>query len=301
MAGFLQLENNDERATISEDNNLGRRPAIDKDPPLNTSIAFSREYYPPGVSEVIGYGRLCFIGYVDGSGTVLKYQKHPEKEEHILQIEAQLLEVLGNHPRIIESYGLTEHGLSLEFAYGGNLNDFIVVRKADITLEQRLYWCNHDAEAVCYIHEKNILHCDINSRNFLLNYDCNLLLADFQGVLKSIDGEVLLDGLSREGAKYYCPRADSGYADVKTDLFTLGSVIYFIMMGHEVFQDLNTWEHDEEIKARFGNGHFPTDNHLCSEITGKCWEQSYESAEEVLFDLSQVRIIDPSFVEEHLE
>lgn len=46
---------------------------------------------------------------------------------------------------------------------------------------------------------------------------------------------------------------------MKTDLFALGSAIYFIMMGHEVFLDLDSDKDDEEIKRRFRGGQFPVD------------------------------------------
>lgn len=35
------------------------------------------------------------------------------------------------------------------------------------------------------------------------------------------------------------PRSDSNYADQKTDIFALGSTIYYMMTGHEPFPELN--------------------------------------------------------------
>ena len=68
--------------------------------------------------------------------------------------------------------------------------------------------------------------------------------------MKSANGEILVDGLSRECSKSYMPRCHGGYAYIKTDLFALGSAIYFIM-GHEVFPELDSLEDDEEILFRF--------------------------------------------------
>lgn len=94
------------------------------------------------------------------------------------------------------------------------------------------------------------------------------MLADFQGVLKSTEGETLLDGLSRECSKSFMPHPDNDYASVKTDLFALGSAVYFIMTGHEVFPELDSWKDDdeEEISSRFEKGLFPTDEHACYQI-----------------------------------
>ncbi|PYI02178.1 hypothetical protein BO78DRAFT_325802, partial [Aspergillus sclerotiicarbonarius CBS 121057] len=169
-----------------------------------------------------------------------------------IQTEAQLFNILGPHPHIIKSYGLTQH------APKGNLSDHII-ETPGVCVEWRLRWCKQVAEA---------------------------------GVLKSDDGRVLLDGLSRESAKYYCPRVDAGYVGMKTDIFALGSVIYFIMLGKKVFSELNSWEHEEEIEARFAKGWFPTDGHLCFDITERCWKRVYESAGDVVFDLARIQLLD---------
>lgn len=241
-----------------------------------------RRYYPPGVSEIIGRGGECFIGAIDDL-TVMKYPCIPGNFESI-HTEAHLLRILGTHPRIIASKGLTEHGLLLQRASNGSLSDYIA-SQSFIPLSQKLLWCKQAAEAASYIHTKHVIHCDINLRNFLLDKNFDLLLADFQGMLKSADGEILLDGLSRECSKSYMPRSHGDYACVRTDLFALGSAIYFIMTGHEVFPELDSLTQDEEISSRFENGVFPTDNHLCCHITEKCWRQQYKSADEIVSDL----------------
>lgn len=245
-----------------------------------------RRYYPPGVLEIISRGSQCFIGAID-EFTVLKYPCIPGDYEGI-QIEAQLLDILGSHPRIIASRGLTENGLVLQRASNGSLDDYIASQSL-IPFDRRLLWCKQAAEAVSHIHGKCVIHCDINLRNFLLDEDLNLLLADFQGMLKSVDGNTLLDGLSRECSKAYQPRVDGDYASVETDIFALGSAIYFIMTGHEVFPELDNWDADEEILSRFQNGLFPNDNHPCSQITEKCWKQKYRRAADVVSDLSLIQ------------
>ncbi|KAJ5934441.1 hypothetical protein N7466_003988 [Penicillium verhagenii] len=253
----------------------------------NVEIVHIRRYCPPGVSEIIDRGGGSFIGALDESA-VLKYPCIPGDNESI-QTEGRLLEVIGSHPRIIAMKGLTEHGLVLQRAPNGSLSDYLATQPG-ISMDRKLLWCKQAAEAVSFIHEKHIIHCDINLRNFLLDQNLDLLLADFQEMLKSVDGKsTLLDGLSRESSKSYMPRPHGDYACVKTDIFALGSAIYFILMGNEVFPDLDSLEDDEEILSRFQNGIFPTDNHACYEITGKCWRQQYQSANEVVCDISKVK------------
>jgi hypothetical protein len=82
---------------------------ISIDSASNAEIIEIHRYCPPGVSQIIGRSGENFIGIV-GESTVLKCPCIPTNRENI-QIEARLLEILGNHPRIIASKGLTEHGL----------------------------------------------------------------------------------------------------------------------------------------------------------------------------------------------
>ncbi|CAG7942198.1 unnamed protein product [Penicillium salamii] len=244
-------------------------------------------YYPPGVQEIISRGSECLIGTIDEL-TVLKYPCIPGNYQSV-QIEAQLLEVLGSYPHIIASKGLTEHGLLLQRASNGSLNDYIASQPF-IALEQKLMWCKQATEAISHCHKKRIIHCDISLRNLLLDTELNLLLADFQGMLKSAGGDTLLDGLSRECSKSYQPRVHGDYACVATDLFALGSAIYFVMTGHEVFPELDSLGDDDEILARFEKGLFPKDDYDCSQIVEKCWKQQYQRADDIFLDLCLVQV-----------
>ena len=149
----------------------------------------------PGVSKVIGRGSEFFIGLIDES----KILKNPRiaGDSTSIEVKAQLLAVLGSHPRIINSYGPNEHGLLLQYAPNGNLSGYIALNPG-VSLSQKQLWYKQAAEAVSYIHQKGVIHCDISPRNFLLDDKLDILLADFQGMLKSPQGETLLDGFARE-------------------------------------------------------------------------------------------------------
>lgn len=76
---------------------------------------------------------------------------------------------------------------------------------------------------------------------------------------------------------------------METDLFALGSAIHFIIIGHEIFPDLDSLEDEEEILSRFQNGLFPIDKHAYYRVTEKCWKQQYQSADQVISDISLVQ------------
>lgn len=239
-----------------------------------------------GVKRIIAHGGGCWIGEIDEM-TALKYP-HTGEEMKRVQIEAKILSILGSHSRVVQSKGLTKDGLLLEFAPNGNLCDYLTTHP-EVSVERRLAWCIQATEAVAYIHSKRVLHCDIRHDNLLLDANLDLKLADFQGQHFSVDGEILLDALSVESTKAYLPRKPADHASVRTDLFALGSAIYFIMMGHEVFPDLDKSKDEHEIERRFREGNFPADLHVCTVITANCWNQLYLSARQVLADLEAVR------------
>jgi serine/threonine protein kinase len=55
------------------------------------------------------------------------------------------------------------------------------------------------------------------------------------------------------------PRSDSNYADQKTDIFALGSTIYYMMTGYEPFPELNPLDDNDEaeIVTRYKLRQFP--------------------------------------------
>lgn len=247
-----------------------------------------KRYVPSSVKRVITIGSSCWVGEVD-DWTVLKYPHDRGVEIDRFQTEYKILSILGQHPRIISLKRYTNEGLYLERAINGDLHD-LLTNNPTISLLQRLTWCRQAAEAVAYTHSKRVLHCDIRPRNLLLDKDLNLKLADFQGKHLSDDGEVLLNGFSSEPSKFSCPRDLPDYADIKTDLFALGSTIYFIMMGHDVYPDVSDQDEgsDEEVQRRFRARQFPQESYGCSTITAKCWGQEYNSAREIVQDIEAI-------------
>jgi serine/threonine protein kinase len=82
------------------------------------------------------------------------------------------------------------------------------------------------------------------------------------------------DGLSSENVKSSMPRSDSNYADQKTDIFALGSTIYYMMTGHEPFPELNPLDDNDEaeIVTRYQLRQFPR----------SCLEQLHQALKSLL-------------------
>ncbi|TPX14902.1 uncharacterized protein E0L32_005011 [Thyridium curvatum] len=193
------------------------------------------QYCPPGAQRVIASGFSPWIGEMDES-TVFKYPLNPGGDRTRLELEHQILEIVGPHPRIIGLKRLSEAGLYLERTANGTLYSYLTDRtKSPPSIQQRLAWCREATEAVAHVHSKRVIHCDIQPTNLLLDENLHLKLSDFQGNVISEEGQVILEGGSAEPCRFFRPRPDPFDADFRTDLFALGCTIYFIMMGHCVF------------------------------------------------------------------
>ncbi|RDA89227.1 hypothetical protein CP532_0571 [Ophiocordyceps camponoti-leonardi (nom. inval.)] len=254
---------------------------------------YHNEYYPPGVFKILACGSSAFIGEVDNA-TVLKY---PIERGYLewLEHEHRLLEVIGPHERIIgiAGRGLTEYGLYLERATNGNVFDFLRGHNFNaMSLRKRLALCRELTEAVAHIHSRNVLHCDLNPANVLLDEDLHVKLSDFQGCLLDDGGETVMSTFVGESWRYHCPSLDGAGAKPSrlTDIFALGSTMHFIILGEEVFSDIvtgmNNW--DTNIRSRFARGVLPDGRHPLASITEKCWTRAYNSATEVVEDIKEV-------------
>ncbi|KAJ6140220.1 BR serine/threonine-protein kinase [Penicillium samsonianum] len=247
------------------------------------------ERIPPGVEEVISRGS-CHIGRLNDT-MVLKYASDFNDPGYLMSIkvENRILQLLGPHPRIIESKGLAEDGLILKYYPNGTLRNYIKNHPYE-TLECRLEWCKQLVDTLSFVHSKRVIHCDICLHNILLDENFDIILADFQGlVISSTTGRTMLDGLTRECAKSYMPRENLYSASFKTDLFAVGSAIYHLIVGHEVFPELDSFDDEKEINARFINGHFPKNDYVASHIVERCWRGEYASAAEISIDIAEAQ------------
>ncbi|PNS18126.1 Serine/threonine-protein kinase ksg1 [Sphaceloma murrayae] len=225
---------------------------------------------PRGALVGIGSNAVVVIARND---CVLKRPLRSHKFD-LLYMEHQLLEIMSEHPDIIQSRGLTAEGLLLERALNGDLRSYLDDHPAT-TEAQRRKWCLELTQAV-------------KQDNLLLDHKLTLKLADFQGQLLTKTGEVALDALAVESARHWLPRMPRDHASVRSELFALGSTIHFIMSGKPVFADLGDDPDDEIVSERFIEGYDPGDVHIFSRVVKKCWEQRYLCAEEVIRDLDRL-------------
>ena len=66
-----------------------------------------------------------------------------------------------------------------EFIEWGSLFDHLHKKKLQIPNERLIEICEDIALGMCYLHDRDVLHCDLKSSNILIDSGWNLKLCDF--------------------------------------------------------------------------------------------------------------------------
>src|SRR5579884_2058145 len=165
-----------------------------------------------------------------------------EKQQQFLQ-EAERLDLL-RYPHIVSiiDVGQTDEGfpyIITEYAPGGSLKDRIErYRPGPLPLEEALVILSQIGEAVQYMHQQNIIHCDLKPGNVLFNGKGEVLLADFgSAVLLGVADTRRTAG---EGTFYYmAPEQFEGVVSKGIDQYALGCIAYELLTGRQPFTALS--------------------------------------------------------------
>jgi eukaryotic-like serine/threonine-protein kinase len=150
------------------------------------------------------------------------------------QQEAKVIARL-EHPNILPviDYGEEERTLYLVMRYlkGGTLHDLI--QAGPMPPQVVLRYLTEIGQAIDYAHGLDIVHRDIKPRNVLLDQDGNPFIADF-GLAKITSAAALtLSGQIMGTPRYISPeRALARKVDGRSDLYSLGVILYEMLTGH---------------------------------------------------------------------
>lgn len=240
------------------------------------SVRCLEQWIPPGVLRVFAGGNTAYLGVLpDDSVLKFPFDRDDRFSREALNIEHCILTALGDHERIIKYLGRQEFGLRFQSAANGDVRRYMTAAESgSISLQLRLKWSVQAAEALAFVHSRGVIHCDIHPNNFLLDDRLDLQLCDFSG---SLFGK--LDGAAMESTRFYLPRDPLSTPNVKSDLFALGSAVYYIMSGHEPYHTVS----EDEVTARYSKREFPNvDSIACGRIITDCWNEIFKSAQEVV-------------------
>ena len=168
------------------------------------------------------------------------------------------------HENIVQVYHLGKVGniyyIALEFVEGINVENFIdahLERSMALPIELGAFIISRVCRGLEYAHNKrgrdgqhlNIVHRDVSPKNIMLNYEGVVKLTDFgiakaRMVMEQEEGEVLMgkvEYMSPEQARYEA-------TDRRSDIFSLGIVMFELLTGYHIFETGDIYETLENVK-----------------------------------------------------
>ncbi len=202
------------------------------------------------------------------------------------------------HPNIVNIYdaGNEEgiHYIVMELAEGMTLKRYIR-RYGRLSARETVDFAIQIASGLQAAHEHHIIHRDIKPQNILVSDSGTIKVTDF-GIARAATGDDTISSSAMGSVRYLSPeQARGGYADERSDIYSLGITIYEMATGKVPFDGENTVAialmhlRDEITPPRC---YFPDIPASLEKIILKCTmkqpEQRYQSAAELIIDLQKV-------------
>lgn len=188
-------------------------------------------------------------------------------------------------------YGI--HYIVMELAEGMTLKRYIR-RYGRLSARETVDFAIQIARGLQEAHKHHIVHRDIKPQNILVSDSGNIKITDF-GIAKAATGDTITSN-AMGSVRYFSPeQAKGGYADERSDIYSLGITIYEMATGKVPFDGENSVAialmhlRDEITPPRC---YFPDIPASLEKIILKCTmkqpEQRYQSAAELIADLQKV-------------
>ena len=203
------------------------------------------------------------------------------------------------HPNIVSVYDVGKEGslyyIVMELIKGKTLKE-IIVEDGRMGWKWSVKIAKQIAQALETAHKNNIIHRDIKPHNIIITEDGTAKVTDF-GIAKAVSNSTITAfGTTIGSVHYFSPEhARGGYTDAKSDLYSLGVVLYEMVTGRVPF-DADTpvsvaLKHMQEkpIEPIVLNPAIPQSlNNLIMKAMQKDPNQRYSSATEMIEDLDRI-------------
>ena len=233
-----------------------------------------------------------------------------EKYIKRFNIEAQAAASL-THPNIVSIYDVGNEGdlhyIVMELIQGKTLKE-IINENGVLPWKWSINISIQIASALEMAHRNNIVHRDIKPHNIIITEDGIAKVTDF-GIAKAVSNSTITAfGTTIGSVHYFSPEhARGGYTDAKSDLYSLGVVMYEMMTGRVPF-DADTpvsiaLKHmqEEAVEPIKLNSTIPqVVNNIIMKAMQKDVNLRYSSATEMLRDLRDA-LKDPNGNFVHIE
>ncbi|CCQ96061.1 putative serine/threonine-protein kinase Sps1 [[Clostridium] ultunense Esp] len=149
-----------------------------------------------------------------------------------------------SHPNIVNIYDVgvdkkNGHDIQyivMEYIKGKTLKD-VIREKGKLTVAETIDYSIQIAEALEHAHKNHIVHRDIKPHNIMVTEDERIKVTDF-GIARAATASTVTNTSNVIGSvHYFSPeQARGGYTDEKSDIYSLGIVMYEMITGKVPFK-----------------------------------------------------------------
>ena len=159
--------------------------------------------------------------------------------------EAQSVSNL-SHKNIVEVYDVgvedNEHYIVMEYIEGKTLKQLLKKRES-LTLTEVIDIMTQLTDGIAHAHESYIIHRDIKPQNIMIEDNGLIKITDF-GIAMALNATQLTQTNSVMGSVHYLPpeQASGKGATIKSDIYSLGILMYELLTGNVPFKGDNAVE-----------------------------------------------------------
>jgi serine/threonine protein kinase len=208
------------------------------------------------INEKIGKGSFSSV-YIankidnkkqDFAIKVIKMNKVSEQTKENKKLEVEILSKV-NHNNIIKLYDSFYHDGLLYMVFEKCDNDLHteINGKKNITIETKIEWIKQLMSALIYLHKNKIIHRDLKPQNVLLSKNNQLKIIDF-GFSRYFESEDLMNTICGSPL-FMSPELFVTHTyDYKSDYWSMGIIIYLILVGHMPYNAKNIMDLIAKLK-----------------------------------------------------
>lgn len=213
------------------------------------------------IGKILG-GRYEIIEQIGGGGMALVYKAKCQLLDRFVAIKVLKDEFVNDeefvrkfrresqaaaslsHPNIVNIYdvGVENNGnnqiyyIVMEYIKGKTLKE-LIKEKGKLSIENALDYSCQIAEALQHAHKNHIVHRDIKPHNIMITDDDRVKVTDF-GIARAATSSTVTTTSNVLGSvHYFSPeQARGGYTDEKSDIYSLGIVMYEMVTGKLPYQ-----------------------------------------------------------------
>ena len=217
------------RLMVNRENTLGRYEILGEIGQGAMGTVYKA--HDPNINRIVAVKTISLVGQ-----SPVEESEYRQRFVHEAQAAGRL-----SHPHIVTIFDFGEDPeihtpyIVMEYVAGPSLEQ-VMAGRGRLPLKSTLRLVQELAEALDYAHGEGIVHRDIKPGNILMTNDGHPKITDF-GIAKLNHANLTQLGKALGTPAYMSPEQLNGVlVDGRSDLFSLGVILYALLTGHRPFQ-----------------------------------------------------------------